>query len=51
MPENLEKFKEKIVKYITQEMNYLKDKKSILATTDVLESIFGKYKQVIVSYK
>ena len=45
IPENLEKFKEKIVKYITQEMNYLKDKKSILATTDVLESIFGKYKQ------
>lgn len=44
IPDNLLEFKEKILKYISQEVSHLKTEKPVLATTDVLESIFGKYK-------
>lgn len=47
-PDLLE-FKDKILEYLTQEVNHLKidndNDNSFLATTDVLESIFGKYKE------
>jgi hypothetical protein len=42
IPDNFLEFKEKIVKYISQEISQLKTEKPVLATTDVLESIFGK---------
>jgi hypothetical protein len=44
IPPKLLNFKQKIIQYITQEISHLKTENSILATTDVLESIFGKYK-------
>ena len=40
----LEPFKEKIFKYLKSQINLIKDSESILGTSDVLESIFGKYK-------
>ncbi len=44
IPPELLSFKEKIIKYISGEISHLKMEKPVLATTDVLESIFGKYK-------
>ena len=44
IPPDLFDFKQKIIKYISEEISHLKTEKSVLATTDVLESIFGKYK-------
>ena len=44
IPSNLLKFKQKIIKYISEEISHLKMEKPVLATTDVLESLFGKYK-------
>jgi len=41
----LEPFKQKILKYLQFPMNLIKDSESILGTSDVLESIFGKYKE------
>jgi hypothetical protein len=45
IPESLESFKQKIFNYLHTEMNFIKDDRTILATSDVLESIFGKYKR------
>ncbi len=45
IPPDLLDFKEKIIKYISEEISHLKNENSVLATTDILESIFGKYKQ------
>lgn len=44
IPRELLDFKQKIVNYISLEISKLKPNKTVLATTDVLESIFGKYK-------
>jgi len=45
IPYSLWKFKEKIVEYISFETGKITTKNSILATTDVVESLFGKYKK------
>lgn len=44
IPDKLWKFKEKIVEYISFEISKITTDGSILATTDVVESLFGKYK-------
>jgi len=44
IPNKVWKFKEKIVGYIEVEVSKITIKNSILATTDVVESLFGKYK-------
>lgn len=38
-------FTQKILGYLTQEISGLKSGQTLLATSDVLESLFGKYKQ------
>jgi hypothetical protein len=43
IPDNLWNFKKKIVKYILIEIGKITTENSILATTDVVESLFGKY--------
>jgi hypothetical protein len=43
-PSSLLEFKQKIIKYLFQQIAALKTEKTFLATTDVLESLFGKYK-------
>lgn len=45
IPENLESFKHKILDYLKREMAWLQDNRTILATSEVLESIFSKYKR------
>lgn len=40
-----EGFAQKILGYLTQELSPIKPGQTLLATTDVLESLFGKYKQ------
>lgn len=44
---DLLEFKEKILQYLHQEVNRLQTniEQSFLATTDILESLFGKYKE------
>jgi len=44
IPYSLWKFKKKIVEYISFETGKITTEDSILATTDVVESLFGKYK-------
>ena len=44
IPPDLFDFKQKIIKYISEEISHLKTGNPVLATTDVVESIFGKYK-------
>jgi hypothetical protein len=40
-----EEFAQKILGYLTQELSPIQPGQTLLATTDVLESLFGKYKQ------
>ncbi len=44
VPQSLEPFKQKIFDYLQSEMALLDDNQTVLATSDVIESIFGKYK-------
>ena len=44
IPQSLEPFKQKILNYLQAEIFPLEDNRTILATSDVIESIFGKYK-------
>ncbi len=44
IPLSLKPFYQKIVNYLKDEMEKIQDNRTILATSDVLESIFGKYK-------
>ena len=37
-------FKQKILNYLQAEISPLEDNRTVLATSDVIESIFGKYK-------
>jgi hypothetical protein len=45
IPASLDSFQEKIINYLKFEMEKIRDDRTIIATTDVLESIFGKYKR------
>ncbi|WP_243458355.1 hypothetical protein [Nostoc sp. UIC 10630] len=38
-------FRQKILGYLTQEISHITSGQTLLATSDVLESLFGKYKQ------
>ena len=40
-----EEFAQKILGYLTIELSFIQPGQTLLATTDVLESLFGKYKQ------
>lgn len=40
----LEGFAQKILSYLTQEFSFIQPGQTLLATSDVLESLFGKYK-------
>ncbi|MHC5754622.1 MAG: hypothetical protein ACYTXF_29105 [Nostoc sp.] len=40
-----EEFAQKILGYLTHELSFIQPGQILLATTDVLESLFGKYKQ------
>lgn len=44
IPQSLEPFKQKILNYLQVEMELIEDNRTVLATSDVIESIFGKYK-------
>ena len=44
IPSSLKPFYQKIVNYLKNEIEKIQDNRTILATSDVLESIFGKYK-------
>ena len=44
IPQSLEPLKQKILDYLQSEMALLDDNQTVLATSDVIESIFGKYK-------
>ena len=44
IPQSLEPFKQKILNYLQAEISLLEDNRTVLATSDVIESIFGKYK-------
>jgi len=44
IPQSLEPFKQKIFNYLQTEIFLIEDNRTVLATSDVLESIFGKYK-------
>ena len=44
IPSSLSSFYDKIINYLKTEIEKIKDKGTILASSDVLESIFGKYK-------
>ena len=44
IPSSLKPFEEKILNYLKDELKKIQDNRTILATSDVLESIFGKYK-------
>ena len=39
-------FKQKIIDYIAKEISQIPSGKTLLATSDIIESIFGKYKQL-----
>ncbi|HYO06373.1 MAG TPA: hypothetical protein VER14_05275 [Phototrophicaceae bacterium] len=41
----LERFAQKIIDYLTMELSPIQPGQTLLATTDILESLFGKYKQ------
>ena len=45
IPSSLKPFEEKILNYLKGELEKIQDNRTILATSDVLESIFGKYKR------
>ncbi|MDJ0592497.1 MAG: hypothetical protein QNJ72_21310 [Pleurocapsa sp. MO_226.B13] len=44
IPQSLELFKQKIFNYLQTEISLIEDNRTVLATSDVIESIFGKYK-------
>ncbi len=44
IPQSLEPFKQKIFNYLETEISLIEDNRTVLATSDVIESIFGKYK-------
>ena len=44
IPQSLESFKQKIFNYLQAEMELIENNRTLLATSDVIESIFGKYK-------
>ena len=44
IPPNLKPFQQKIFNYLKDEIMKIQDNRTILATSDVLESIFGQYK-------
>ncbi len=44
IPSSLKPFYQKVVNYLKNEIEKIQDNRTILATSDVLESIFGKYK-------
>ncbi len=44
IPQSLEPFKQKIFNYLQTEISLIEDNRTVLATSDVIESIFGKYK-------
>jgi hypothetical protein len=44
IPPSLYSFYDKIINYLKSEIEKIQDNRTILATSDVLESIFGKYK-------
>ncbi len=41
----LKRFAQKIIDYLTMELSPIQPGQTLLATTDILESLFGKYKQ------
>lgn len=43
--DSLQYFQQQIFDYVTNECSQIKDKQTFLATSDVIESLFGKYKQ------
>ena len=45
IPAQLQPFKEKILDYLKREIKLIEDGQTLLATSDVLESIFSKYKR------
>ncbi len=45
IPTSLQTFYQRILNYLKGEMEKIQDDRTILATSDVLESIFGKYKR------
>ncbi len=44
IPQSLKPFQQKILDYLQAEMALINDNRTVLATSDVIESIFGKYK-------
>ncbi|MCL6752752.1 hypothetical protein KBT16_17950 [Nostoc sp. CCCryo 231-06] len=42
---SLQDFQQQIFDYVTNQCSQIKDKETFLATSDVIESLFGKYKQ------
>ncbi|NJN11694.1 MAG: hypothetical protein HC836_30875 [Richelia sp. RM2_1_2] len=42
---NLQNFQQKLREYITTQSEKIQDERTFLATSDVIESLFGKYKQ------
>ena len=45
MNNSLVDFQQQILDYVSNQCEQIKNKKSFLATSDVIESLFGKYKQ------
>lgn len=45
IPTQLESFQQKILDYLQEQIKPIKDGRTLLATSDVLESIFSKYKR------
>ncbi len=45
VPSSLQSFLEKITAYLTREISLVQEDLTFLGTSDVLESIFGKYKR------
>ncbi|QHG20741.1 hypothetical protein GJB62_32595 (plasmid) [Nostoc sp. ATCC 53789] len=43
--DSLQYFQQQIFDYVTNECSQIKDKQTFLATSDIIESLFGKYKQ------
>lgn len=49
--ENLEPFKQSVFSYLESEVKLIQDERTILATSDVLESIFGQYIAFLASVR
>ncbi len=45
IPPSLDSFYQQIINYLKTEIEKIKDDRTIVATSDILESIFGKYKR------